>query len=183
MGYRYHWDAKAVGLMLAAVGVCSVIVQGVLVGKIVKFLGERRTILTGLACGVIGFTIQGMAPTGTIYAAGVVAMSLWGMMNPALQGVMTRLVSPNEQGQLQGANSSVLGIAALIGPLLFTQLFANAISAHRDWQLPGAAFLMSATLLVAAAIMMLRLMTTRLKEMPPAGHASVPASVSTNPAD
>jgi DHA1 family tetracycline resistance protein-like MFS transporter len=183
MGYRYHWDAKAVGLMLAAVGVCSVIVQGVLVGKIVKFLGERRTILTGLACGVIGFTIQGMAPTGTIYAAGVVAMSLWGMMNPALQGVMTRLVSPNEQGQLQGANSSVLGIAALIGPLLFTQLFANAIGAHRDWQLPGAAFLMSATLLVAAAIMMLRLMTTRLKEMPPAGHASVPASVSTNPAD
>ena len=80
---------------------------------------------------------------------GMVVMSLWGLMGPALQGVMTRLVSPSEQGQLQGANSSVLGIATLIGPILFTQTFATFIGAHRDWHLPGAPFLLSALLLVA----------------------------------
>jgi DHA1 family tetracycline resistance protein-like MFS transporter len=73
-----------------------------------------------------------MAPNGAVYAVGVVVMSLWSLMGPALQGWMTRLVSPSEQGQLQGANSSVLGIASLIGPLLFTQTFALFIDTHRE---------------------------------------------------
>ena len=95
-------------------------------------------------------------------------MSLWGLMGPALQGVMTRLVSPSEQGQLQGANSSVLGIATLIGPLLFTQTFATFIGAHRDWHLPGAPFLLSALLLVSSLAVALRVMATRLQSVPAA---------------
>ena len=129
MGYRYNWDTKSVGLLLAGVGVCQIIVQGLLVGRVVKALGERQTLLVGLVCGAAGFTVQAMAPNGAIYASGIVLMSLWGLMSPALQGLMTRLVSPSEQGQLQGANSSVLGIATLIGPLLFTQTFASFIGA------------------------------------------------------
>src|SRR5690606_28176485 len=102
-----------------------------------------------------------------IYIAGVITMSLWGLMGPAVQGVMTRLVGPSEQGQLQGANSSVLGIANLVGPLLFTQIFAASIATHRDWELPGAPFLLSALLLAAATGFAARLMVTRLKELPP----------------
>jgi MFS transporter, DHA1 family, tetracycline resistance protein len=168
MSYRYNWDTKTVGILLAGVGVCSILVQGVLVGPVVKALGERHTILVALVAGAAGFTIQAMAPTGALYAAGIAVMSLWGLMNPALQGLMTRLVSPSEQGQLQGANGSVLGIATLIGPLLFTQTFATFIGAHRDWHLPGAPFLLSALLLVSSLTVALRVMASRLQSVPAA---------------
>lgn len=176
MGYRYHWDARAVGLLLAVVGVCSIIVQGVLVGKVVKLIGERRTVLVGLVCGAVGFTIQSLATSGAAYTAGVIFMSLWGLMGPALQGLMTRLVSASEQGQLQGANSSVLGIANLIGPILFTQTFASFIVAHRSWELPGAPFLLAAFLLVIAFAVTLRVIATRLKGLPETSAAAVSVS-------
>jgi DHA1 family tetracycline resistance protein-like MFS transporter len=168
MGYRYHWDTKSVGMLLAGVGVCQIIVNAVLVGRVVKALGERQTILVGLVAGTAGFTIQAMAPNGALYAVGVVVMSLWSLMGPALQGWMTRLVSPSEQGQLQGANSSVLGISTLVGPILFTQIFATFIGAHRDWHLPGAPFLLSAILLVSALAVALRVMAARLQSVPAA---------------
>lgn len=167
-GYRYNWDTKSVGVLLAGVGVCQILVNGLLVGRVVKAIGERPTILVGLVAGAAGFTIQAMAQNGAMYAVGVVVMSLWGLMGPALQGVMTRLVSPSEQGQLQGANSSVLGISTLIGPLLFTQIFATFIGAHRDWHLPGAPFLVSALLLVGSLTVALRVMATRLQSVPAA---------------
>jgi len=168
MGYRYSWDAKAVGLLLAGVGVCQIIVNAVLVGRVVKALGERQTILVGLVAGTAGFTIQAMAPNGALYAVGIVVMSLWWLMNPALQGWMTRLVSPSEQGRLQGANGAVLGVATLIGPLLFTQTFATFIGPHRDLHLPGAPFLLSAVLLVSALAVALRVMSTSLQRVPAA---------------
>jgi DHA1 family tetracycline resistance protein-like MFS transporter len=168
MIHRYNWNTSQVGLLLGGVGVCSVLVQGVLIRPVVKTLGERHTILVALAAGVVGFTIQAMAPNGILYAAGIAVMSLWGLMNPALQGLMTRLVSPSEQGQLQGANSSVLGIASLIGPLLFTQTFALFIDPHRQWHLPGAPFLLSALLLVTSMTVALRVMATRLQSVPAA---------------
>lgn len=166
MGHRYHWSTEQVGILLAGVGVCSILVQGVLIRPVVKALGERHTILVALVAGVAGFTIQAMAPNGILYAAGIAVMSLWGLMNPALQGLMTRLVSPSEQGQLQGANGSVLGIATLIGPLLFTQTFAIFIGTHPEWHLPGAPFLLSALLLVASLTVALRVMAGRLQRVP-----------------
>jgi DHA1 family tetracycline resistance protein-like MFS transporter len=166
MSHRYQWDTFTTGLLLAGVGVCSIIVQGLLVGRVVKAIGERQTILFGLVCGTIGFTIQAMAPNGALYAVGVVVMSLWGLMGPALQGWTTRLVSPAEQGQLQGANSSLLGISALIGPTLFTTTFAFFIAEHRDWHLPGAPFLLSAILLVGSLAVALRVTATRLQPAP-----------------
>jgi MFS transporter, DHA1 family, tetracycline resistance protein len=168
MGYRYDWDAKAVGLLLAGVGVCQILVNAVLVSRVVKALGERQTIVVGLVAGTAGFTIQAMAPTGAFYAVGIVVMSLWSLMNPAMQSWMTRLVSPSEQGRLQGANGSVLGIATLIGPILFTQTFATFIGAHRDLHLPGAPFLLSAVLLVSALAVALRVMSTSLQRVPAA---------------
>jgi len=170
MGYRYDWDAKKVGLLLGGVGVCQIIVNALLVSRVVKAIGERQTIVVGLVAGAAGFTIQAMAPNGAVYAVGIVVMSLWSLMNPALQGWMTRLVSPSEQGRLQGANGSVLGIATLIGPILFTQTFANFIGPHRDWHLPGAPFLLSALLLVSALSVALRVMATRLQSVPAANQ-------------
>ncbi|MFZ3321541.1 MAG: TCR/Tet family MFS transporter [Usitatibacter sp.] len=112
MSYRYGWDALTVGLVLAAVGVCSMIVQGALIKPVVSRLGERRSLALGLGFGVVGFMIYGLAPTGTLFLVGVPVMALWGFANPSLQALMTRHVSGSEQGKLQGANASRYVIAA-----------------------------------------------------------------------
>jgi DHA1 family tetracycline resistance protein-like MFS transporter len=149
--YRYGWDARTLGLTLAAVGVGSAFVQGGLVRPFVARYGERVALVTGLAFGAIGFAIYGFAPTGPLFWIGVPLMSLWGLAGPAAQGLMTRRVTSSEQGKLQGANGSVRGIAGLIGPGLFTLTFASFIDVHPDLHLPGAPFLMAA-LIVALAI-------------------------------
>ena len=155
MGYRYNWSIKQVGLLLAVAGVCQVIVQAGLVGRAVRRFGERRTMILGLSGGALGFFIQGIATSPPVYILGVVTMSVWGFFNPALQGSMTRLVRPGEQGRLQGANSSLMGIANMLGPMIFAQVFATFI-AHREWHIPGAAFLLSSALLVAGTSIVIR---------------------------
>lgn len=172
MGYRYGWSAQQIGLLLAGVGVGTIIVQGVLVARVVKWLGERRTMLLSLGFGAAGFLVQGIAPNGLWYCIGVITMSMWGMLNPALQSTMTRLVDPAEQGRLQGANSSVIGIANLTGPLLFTQIFAGSIMGHHSWEIPGAPFLLAALLLMAAGMLALRVMSSPLQAQPGASCAA-----------
>jgi len=148
MGYRYGWGSTAVGLTLAAVGMCAMLVQGGLVKIVTVKWGERRTLLTGLLCGAVGFAIYGFAPRGWIYCLGIPIMAFWGLAGPAMQALMTCRVSLSEQGQLQGAIASLTGIAGLVGPSLFTQTFALFIGAQVDWHLPGAPFLLASLLLV-----------------------------------
>jgi DHA1 family tetracycline resistance protein-like MFS transporter len=149
-GFRYGWQERTVGLSLALVGVSSAVVQGALVGPLVARLGERLTLLTGLAFGIAGFLAYGIAPTGVVFLAVIPLVALWGLSGPSAQGLMTRLVDPRQQGELQGANGAVLGIAAMIGPGLFTLTFARFISADQRWQLPGAPFFLAALLLAIA---------------------------------
>ena len=104
----------------------------------------------GLTFGAAGFVIYGLAPTGPIFWIGVPVMALWGIATPSLQTIMTRLVDPTEQGRLQGALASLVGLASLIGPTLFTETFASFISTHADLKLPGAPFLLSAVLICVA---------------------------------
>jgi DHA1 family tetracycline resistance protein-like MFS transporter len=151
--YRYGWDAATVGLTLAMVGVCAMAVQGAAIGPIVKRFGERRALLLGLGCGAIGFLIFGTAPTGPLFWLGIPVMALWGVSGAAIQALMTRLVAPDRQGQLQGATSSVQSVSQLVGPFLFTLTFAWFIGASAPLNLPGAPFLLaSALLLLALAI-------------------------------
>ncbi len=152
--YRYGWTARAVGFALAAVGVASMIVQGGLVGPVVRRLGEPRALLVGLACGALAFTIYGLAPTGTMFLLGIPVGALFGLTYPSLQGLMTRRVGPDEQGRLQGALASLMGIAGVIAPVLFTQTFAAAIGPFRELGAPGAPFLLAALLLVAAVVVL-----------------------------
>jgi DHA1 family tetracycline resistance protein-like MFS transporter len=147
--YRYGWDARAVGLALAGVGVGSLVVQGVLVAPFVRRFGETRALLWGLAFGAAGFANYGLAPTGGLFCIGIGLLSLWGLSWAASQGLMTRHVGPTEQGRLQGLDGSLRGVADLVGPGLFTLTFAYFIAPGRDT--PGAPFLL-ASLLQAAAI-------------------------------
>ena len=150
MGYRYGWGTASVGLMLAGVGVAAMIVQGGLIRPITARFGERATLLAGSLSGAAGFFIYGVAPEGWIFCLGIPIMAFWGLSGPATQALMSRRVSLSEQGQLQGAIASINGIAGLLGPTLFTEVFAYFIGSGAVGHLPGAPFLLASLLLVGA---------------------------------
>jgi MFS transporter, DHA1 family, tetracycline resistance protein len=145
--YRFHWTQIQVGGMLALVGVCSAIVQGVLVGKLVPVLGERRTLLFGLACGVIGFVIFGFAGASWMFLAGLPVSALWGLAGPATQSLITKHVSADAQGRLQGALMSLVSLVGIFAPWAFANTFSLFISDHAPFHLPGAPWLLAALLL------------------------------------
>ncbi|HZF99279.1 MAG TPA: TCR/Tet family MFS transporter, partial [Pseudoxanthomonas sp.] len=112
--YRFDWGPREVSWVLAAVGVCSVIVQAGLIGTVVKRVGERRALLFGLACGVAGFTIYAFAEAGWLFMLGVPISALWGMAGPATQALITRQVGPEVQGRIQGALMSLVSLAGIL---------------------------------------------------------------------
>jgi MFS transporter, DHA1 family, tetracycline resistance protein len=155
MQFRYGFDERMVGFTMAAVGLCAMIVQGGLIGRTVQRFGERTTLIVGLGFGVAGFAVFGLASSGPMFWAGIPLLALWGFASPSALGLMSRRVGASEQGRLQGANSSLMGVANMLGPGLFTQVFALFIGVSA-WQLPGAAFLLAAGLLLIGAIVALR---------------------------
>jgi DHA1 family tetracycline resistance protein-like MFS transporter len=147
--YRYHLSIASIGLLFAGVGACSMVVGGLLVKPIVGRLGEHVTLIIGLLCGAVGMAVFGAAASIVwLAAAGIPLMALLGLAAPGLQGLMTRRISPSEQGRLQGALGSVMAIAQMIGPGLFSFLFAGSLAAHAA---PGIPFYVAAGLLVVAA--------------------------------
>jgi DHA1 family tetracycline resistance protein-like MFS transporter len=148
--YRYHWSAQLTGWALAGVGVGSTIVSAALISLAIKRLGELRTLFTGMLCGITGFALFAVAPGTAIFMIGIPFLSLWGLASPAMQSLMSKRVGPSEQGQLQGALMSLFGVAGMIAPLVFTQVFALAISPSRAVQLPGAPYWLAAMLLAGS---------------------------------
>ena len=148
--YQYQWTNQQVGWVLAIVGVCSVIVQAGLMGPLVKKLGERRTLLFGLACGVVGFVIYGSAEAGWMFLIGLPISALWGVAGPASQSLITRQVDASAQGRVQGALMSLVSLAGVFGPMLFASTFGLFIGENAPAKLPGAPWLLAAILLTGA---------------------------------
>jgi DHA1 family tetracycline resistance protein-like MFS transporter len=156
VGNRYGWDPRKIGLSLMALGLCAVSAQAILVKPVIRLFGEKGTILAGLLCGACGMAIFGMAETGTCFLLGIPFLAAWGLAPAAAQSIMTRRVSSSEQGQLQGALGSLASIASLLGPELFTLIYAQSFHEGSAWSLPCTAWLFAMLLLLAAAGLMLR---------------------------
>lgn len=152
---RYGWDERQVGLVLALIGVASVVVSMLLVKPLVRQLGERRAALTGLLCGLAGFMWFALASTGNVFVFGIALLALMGVANPAFQALMSQRIDAMEQGQLQGALGSIRAVTGMLGPIIFTQVFATAVKAGQPQWL-GAAFMLSAVLIVVALVIGLR---------------------------
>jgi len=150
--YRYGWDSTTVGITLAMVGICAMAVQGAGIGPIVRLFGERLSLLLGLVCGAAGFFIFAIAPSGPLSWLGIPVMSLWGVSGAAIQALMTKRVAPDQQGQLQGAMSSVQSVSQLLGPFLFTLTFAYFIGGQAPIKLPGAPFFLASVLVLLAFV-------------------------------
>ncbi|MEO6968026.1 MAG: TCR/Tet family MFS transporter [Rhodanobacteraceae bacterium] len=152
--YRYGWGPQIVGYTLGLVGLCSGLVQAVLVRRLLPMLGERRMILTGLAVCAVGYVFFGFASTAWLFVLGIPFLCLGGLAGPPAQSIMTHQVDPHEQGRLQGALTSLASMAGIFGPALFANLFALFISDHAPAQhLPGVAFVLAALLLIASLIL------------------------------
>lgn len=151
-GYRYGWGVKEVGYVLAAVGICTAIVQAGLTGRIVAALGERKALLLGQTCGLAGFAIYAFAPSGAVFLAGIPVMAFWGLANPSVQALATRKVGASEQGRLQGAFMSLASLSGVVAPGLFAAVFAWSIREDAGWHFPGAPFLLSAVIVAVAWI-------------------------------
>jgi DHA1 family tetracycline resistance protein-like MFS transporter len=149
-GHRYGWDQVTIGLALGAVGVASAVVQGGLVRRIVPRLGERPTMVVGLACGAIGCLLFGLAPSGAWIWLAIPVAALWGLFGPAAQSLMTQRIAASEQGRLQGALNSLRGVSGLVGPVLFTASLAVGVSQPGSWIGSGAPFLVAMVLLMLA---------------------------------
>jgi MFS transporter, DHA1 family, tetracycline resistance protein len=150
--YRYGWSYRSVGIALAIVGLCAVVVSGGMVGPYVKKFGERFSLLSGLSFGVLAFAGFGLAPRGWILLAAVPFIALWGVAGPAMQSLMSRLVDPTSQGKLQGAVNSLRALTGMAGPILFTRTFSAAISPDAAIHLPGAPYFLAAALLLASLL-------------------------------
>lgn len=162
--YRYGWSETTNGLALAATGISSVVVQAGLIGPVVKRLGHKHSMIAGLSFGIIGFLIYAIGPTDISVWIAIPIAALWGFYTPAAQTVMTQRVDPSQQGQLQGALGALMGIAAIISPPLYTNVFALSIEASKDaaaWPVLGAPFFVAAALLICALIAVMRATRTR----------------------
>lgn len=145
---RYGWSKEAVGGSLAVVGVASMVSSALLVGWSVRRFGERASLFAGLFCAGIGFLLFGLASTSWLFLAGIPLNMLWALASAPSQSMMTRRVSPSEQGELQGALSSLRGLAMIFGPGMFSATFAYFIAPGRMF--PGAPWMLAALLLLAS---------------------------------
>jgi MFS transporter, DHA1 family, tetracycline resistance protein len=152
-GDRYGWGAWQVGTLLALVGLMDMGVQGLLVGPVVQRLGDRATMVTGLAFGAVGILAMGLAPTGWLFVAAMLPNALWGLAMPTIQSLMTRRVSESEQGQLQGANNSVGSIAGIVSPLFFGTIYSLSVGPRPALPFIGSAFILAALVLGGAALL------------------------------
>jgi DHA1 family tetracycline resistance protein-like MFS transporter len=144
--YRYGWSEWEVGLSLAFFGAITAIVQGGLVGPIIKRVGEGGAALLGLATDVLVTLAYAFATKGWMIYVLLVVGAAQGIVMPAVTAMMTHQVEDDEQGELQGAISSLMGIAAIIGPLMATQLFGVFTGKGAPVELPGAPFIAAAVL-------------------------------------
>jgi DHA1 family tetracycline resistance protein-like MFS transporter len=151
--YRFGWTDRTVGLSLALVGILSGLYGATLVRPLVKLIGERNALSFGLIGGIAGYAMIGLSKTGILMLLGIPVLNLMSLAWPSAQSIMSREVSPSEQGQMQGAVQSLRGLAGIVGPMMFTLVFSKSFGLGAPIHVPGAAFYLAALLLVVSLAM------------------------------
>jgi len=151
--YRFHWKPLDNGLSLAMIGVCVAVVQGVILGRLVPAIGERRAVILGLIINIVGFLGFAFSTRGWMMYPTMIVWCLSGITGPSLQGLLSKQFGANEQGGVQGALTSVQSLTAVVGPVLATQVFAYFTSTHAPVRLPGSSFLLGAIFVALATVL------------------------------
>jgi DHA1 family tetracycline resistance protein-like MFS transporter len=150
--YRFHWTEDLVGYSLGAVGLMVGIVQAVLTRKINPWLGNEKSIYTGLLLYSLGLTLFAFATQSWMMFAFLVPYCLGGIAGPALQSTMASHVARNEQGALQGALTSLMSLTTIIGPLIMNNLFKYFTTSKAPFYFPGIPFLLGAVCMLLSLL-------------------------------
>lgn len=149
---KFHWSEKLIGLSLGLVGVLVGAVQGGLIRYVNPRLGNERSVYIGLLLYAFGMLLFGLASASWMLFVFLVPYCLGGIAGPALQAIITGHVPQNEQGELQGALTSLMSATSIIGPPLMTNLFAFFTAQSAPVYFPGAPFILGAILMLVSAI-------------------------------
>ena len=144
---RFGWDPRMVGISLALFGISVAVVQGVLIRFALARLGERDTLIYGFAFNFAAFLFLVFVNSGIATLIFIPVSALGAVVIPALQGRMSRIAADDQQGELQGVIASARSVAAVLSPLVMTQIFRAFTTEPGPW-VPGAPFALSAGLMV-----------------------------------
>ena len=150
--FRFGWGPREAGLSLFVVGITTAIVQGGLLGLLLKHLGERRVVVVGLASGTLAFAAYGLATQGWMMYAIIAANFLAMAVGAALTGIVSKAADPHEQGLAMGSLASLSSLISIVAPLAGTTLLAEVSHLPAtDWRV-GAPFFLASTLNFAALV-------------------------------
>jgi DHA1 family tetracycline resistance protein-like MFS transporter len=134
--HRFGWSPSAMGLQILAAGLLGVTVQAWGVGRVVRALGERRTLLLGAAVSA-ALAWAAVAPNGWWYVAGMPLAAFGLLLGPGLQGLLSNSVGPDIQGRLQGTVQGLNGLATIVGPPIYGGVFAWSLRQSSGVDLSG----------------------------------------------
>ena len=155
---KFKWKESQVGISLAVVGLMVVFVQGFLIRKTSKILGNEKSVYIGLILYSVGMVLYAFATQGWMMYAFTVIYCLGGIAGPALQAIISNHVPPNEQGELQGALNGIISLTTIVGPLMMTNLFSYFTNAQRQFKFAGAPFLAGAIMMLLSAFFAYRVL-------------------------
>ncbi|WP_134090441.1 TCR/Tet family MFS transporter [Olivibacter sp. XZL3] len=153
---KFKWDEDLVGYSLGFIGLMVALVQGGLIRVAIPKLGQERSIWIGLVLYAFGMLLFGLASKSWMMFAYMIPYSLGGIAGPALQGVMTNEVLPNEQGELQGGLTSLMSLSSIFGPWFMTYIFYYFTSSQAPVYLPEAPYYVAAVLMFISALLALK---------------------------
>lgn len=152
MHFRFNWGPFENGMLLFCVGLMSTIVQGGLLGRLVKYFGEERLVLLAVGGNVVVQTLYGLAPEGWMMFP-ILALSFFTFTaGPSIQAVVSKSTPPTEQGVTLGAMQSIAALAAVLGPAIGNSLLAQVA------ELPPGDFRSGANFYFCAALNFVALM-------------------------
>ena len=153
---KFNWSESVVGYSLGFVGIMSALVQGVLIRIIIPKIGEYNTMIVGIILNILGSILFSIATEGWMLFCFIVPYSLGGLAGPAIQGILSNQIPENEQGQLQGALTSMMSATGIFGPLLMTSIFSYFTSNNSLIYFPGAPFIAGAVLVSVCLLIILK---------------------------
>lgn len=146
--YRFSWNEKMVGLSLAVIGLLVAVVQAVLTRIVNPKIGNERSVYLGLSFYAIGLFLFAFATAGWMMFVFLIPYCLGGIAGPSLQAIMSGNVPRNEQGELQGALTSLMNLTTIIGPAVMTNLFKYFTEPRAPFYFPGASFFLGGILIL-----------------------------------
>lgn len=164
--YRFNWSETMVGISLVVVGVLVGAVQGGLTRVVNPKIGNEKSIYLGLSLYTLGLFLFAFATESWMMFAFLIPYCLGGICGPSLQSVISGHVPSNQQGELQGALTSLMSLTTIIGPLIMNGTFAYFTSAKAPFHFPGIHFLIGAVCMLLSIFITYKVFTKEKKERP-----------------